>query len=302
MAIVTIKQLLETGVHFGHQTSDWDPDMDPYIFTSRNRIHIINLEKTVEKMSEAYNFVRNRVAEGEDVLFVCTKRQGSEIIKEQAERCGMFYVNYRWWGGMLTNFSTISKSVERLKDLERLEEEGQMEKLSKKEQSRLTKERYRLNRGLCGIKEMQRTPGVIFIVDIELEEIAVKEARKLNIPIVGLVDTNCSPKEIDYVVPGNDDALRSINLVTSAIADAALEGIELRKDSVSVEKELEKKEPGEEESREEKIPESEKEKEKSIKKEIKGEEEINERIGTDSKVEADDRIRDNGLQGGVEEK
>ncbi len=237
MTIVTMKQLLETGVHFGHQTSDWNPKMDPYIFTSRNRIHIINLEKTVEKVREAYNFIRDRVAEGEDVLFVCTKRQGNDIVAEEARRCGMYYVNYRWWGGMLTNFETISRSIDRLKDLEMLQESGEMEKLSKKEQSRLMKEKYRLDRGLRGIKDMDGIPGVVFMVDIDLEEIAVSEARKLGIPIVALVDTNCDPDGIDYVIPGNDDAVRSIKLIASAMSDAVLEGKNLRAQGGTPEKE-----------------------------------------------------------------
>ncbi|MFW6129529.1 MAG: 30S ribosomal protein S2, partial [Atribacterota bacterium] len=208
MTIVNMKQLLETGVHFGHQTSDWDPRMSPYIFTSRNNIHIIDLEKTVEKMKEAYNFVRDTVAEGKDVLFVCTKRQGSDIIVEEANRCGMHYVSYRWWGGMLTNFSTISKSIDRLKEFEKMQEDGLFETLSKKEQSRLSKEKFRLERGLNGIKGMNSLPGIVFLIDIELEKIAVLEAKKLNIPIVALVDTNCNPQYIDYVIPGNDDAIR----------------------------------------------------------------------------------------------
>ncbi len=229
MSIVTLKQLLEAGVHFGHRTRDWHPEMEPYIFTDRNNIHIIDLEKTVENIKEVYSFIRDSVAEGSDVLFVCTKRQGGEVITEEAKRCGMFYVNYRWWGGMLTNFSTISKSIERLKELEQMKEDGVFENLSKKEQSRLSKEMFRLERGLTGIKEMQRLPDIVYVVDVDLEEIAVAEANKLGIPVVALVDTSCSPRGIDYVIPGNDDAIRSIKLITSVIADAAEEGMSLRK-------------------------------------------------------------------------
>jgi small subunit ribosomal protein S2 len=240
MSIVTIKQLLETGVHFGHQTSDWNPRMDKYIFTSRNKIHIIDLEKTIDKVREAYNFVRDRVAEGEDVLFVCTKRQGSDIVAEEASRCGMYYVSYRWWGGMLTNFKTIRNSIDHLLELEEMEQSGVLDRLSKKEKSRLMKEKMRLDRGLCGIKDMQRHPGVMFVVDLDLEDIAVAEARKLKIPIVALVDTNCDPEVVDYVIPGNDDAIRSIKLITSVIADAVEEGMNLRGQNIETDAETEK--------------------------------------------------------------
>ena len=272
MSIVTVKQLLETGVHFGHQTSNWDPKMDPYIFTSRNKVHIIDLEKTEEKIKEAYNFVRDTVAEGKDVLFVCTKRQGNDIITEEAKRCNMYYISYRWWGGMLTNFATISKSIERLKELEQMQEDGILDSLSKKEQSRLMKERYRLERALVGIKDMKDLPGVLYVVDTNLEEIAVAEARKLNIPIVALVDTNCNPEMIDYVIPGNDDALRSIKLVTSLISDAVLEGLNMRVDSGT-----------------------------SVSPAKKGKENESESDRTDTEVEGDNRSGDNGLQGGAQE-
>ncbi len=228
MAIVSMKQLLEAGVHFGHQTRDWNPAMEPYIFTDRNRIHILNLEKTVDELKAAYNYVRGTVADGGDVLFVCTKKQGNDIVQEIAEECGMYYVNYRWWGGMLTNFETISKSVKRLKKLDRLEESGEMGRRSKKEQSRMKKEKSRLERGLSGIKDMNRLPSIMFVVDIDLEEIAIAEASKLDIPIVALVDTNCNPKAIDYVIPGNDDAIRSIQLISEIVGDAVQEGKNMR--------------------------------------------------------------------------
>lgn len=263
MAIVTMKQLLESGVHFGHQTRDWNPRMEPYIYTSRNKIHIINLEKTVDLVRDAYNFVRDKVAEGGEVLFVCTKKQGSDIIQEEAERCGMHYVKYRWWGGMLTNFETISKSIERLKELERQEESGLIATLSKKEKSRLMKERSRLERGLSGIKEMNRPPDVMVVIDADLEEIAIAEARKLKIPVVALLDTNCNPEDIDYIIPGNDDAIRSIKLIGSIIADAVLEGKNLKS---SAKKEAEKAQPAEEEDKSEKAGENKKEKKKPAKK------------------------------------
>jgi small subunit ribosomal protein S2 len=268
MSIVTLKQLLETGVHFGHQTSAWNPRMESYIFTSRNRIHIIDLEKTVEKIKEAYNFIRDRVAEGDDALFVCTKKQGNDAVAEEAKRCGMFYVNYRWWGGMLTNFTTISKSIERFKELERMEQEGEFERLSKKEKARLLKEKFRLHRGLIGIKDMSRLPGVMYVVDIDLEDIAIREAKKLGIPIVALVDTNCNPDGIDYVIPGNDDAVRSIKLISSIISDAVIEGVNMRAQ--------EQPKPGQEKEGEENEPDR-----------------------ADTEAEADDRSGDDGLQEGA---
>ncbi len=239
MSIVTMKQLLESGVHFGHQTRDWDPGMEPYIYTSRNKIHIINLEKTVDLIKDAYSFVRDTVAEGGEVLFVCTKKQGSEIIEGEAERCGMHYVKYRWWGGMLTNFVTISKSIGRLKKLEQREESGLIATLSKKEKSRLMKEKSRLERGLSGIKDLNRLPDIMFVVDVDLEEIAVAEAKKLGIPVVALLDTNCNPEDVDYVIPGNDDAIRSIKLIGTIIADAVEEGKNLKS---AIKKEVQKPE------------------------------------------------------------
>lgn len=224
MAVISMKQLLEAGVHFGHQTRRWNPKMAPYIFTDRNGIYIIDLQKTVQKVEEAYNFVRETVANGGTVMFVGTKKQAQEAVKEEAERCGMFYVNQRWLGGMLTNFQTIRRRVERLKELERMEEEGIMANLPKKEVAGLLHEKEKLQKFLGGIKEMKRLPDVLFVIDPRKERIAVAEARKLNIPIVAIVDTNCDPDEVDYVIPGNDDAIRAVKLLTSKMAEACLEG------------------------------------------------------------------------------
>lgn len=228
MAIVTMKQLLEAGVHFGHQTKRWNPKMAQYIFGARNNIHIIDLQKTLAKIKEAYRFVRNIVANNQTVLFVGTKRQAQEIIKEEAERCGMFYVNQRWWGGMLTNFSTIRQSVERLKKLEQLQQESKSTTFTKKELAKIEKEKLKLVKGLSGIRDMEALPGAIFVIDLPQEAIAVSEAIKLEIPIVALVDTNCDPESITYVIPGNDDAIRSIKLITHLVAEAVVEGKELR--------------------------------------------------------------------------
>ncbi|HUW22459.1 MAG TPA: 30S ribosomal protein S2 [bacterium] len=228
MAIVTMKQLLEAGVHFGHQTKRWNPKMAQYIFGARNNIHIIDLQKTLAKIKEAYRFVRNIVANNQTVLFVGTKRQAQEIIKEEAERCGMFYVNQRWWGGMLTNFSTIRQSVERLKKLEQLQQESKSTTLTKKELAKIEKEKLKLVKGLSGIRDMEDLPAAIFVIDIPQEAIAVSEAIKLEIPVVALVDTNCDPERITYVIPGNDDAIRSIKLITHLVAEAVVEGKELR--------------------------------------------------------------------------
>jgi small subunit ribosomal protein S2 len=218
-----MKQLLEAGVHFGHQTRRWNPKMAPYIFTERNGIYIIDLQKTVKKIEEACNFIKEVVGEGKSVLFVGTKKQAQDSVREEAERCGMFYVNVRWLGGMLTNFQTIRQRVERLRELEKMEESGHMELLPKKEVIKLKGEKEKLERFLKGIKDMDELPGALFIVDTRKEQIAVREARKLGIPIVGIVDTNCDPDEIDYVIPGNDDAIRAVRLLTSKIADAVLE-------------------------------------------------------------------------------
>lgn len=224
MAIISMKQLLEAGVHFGHQTRRWNPKMAPYIFTDRNGIYIIDLQKTVRKIEEAYNFVRNLAAEGGTILFVGTKKQAQESVKEEAERCGMFYVNQRWLGGMLTNFQTIRRRIERLHELERMETDGTLAVLPKKEVAELMHEKERLQKFLGGIKNMRKLPDALFVIDPRKERIAVAEARKLKIPIVAIVDTNCDPDEIDYVIPGNDDAIRAVRLLTSKIADAVLEG------------------------------------------------------------------------------
>ncbi|WP_143415838.1 30S ribosomal protein S2 [Geobacillus sp. E263] len=224
MSVISMKQLLEAGVHFGHQTRRWNPKMKKYIFTERNGIYIIDLQKTVKKMEEAYNFVKELVANGGKILFVGTKKQAQESVKEEAERCGMFYVNQRWLGGTLTNFATIQKRIKRLKEIEKMAEDGIFDVLPKKEVIRLKKEQERLEKFLGGIKEMKELPDALFVIDPRKERIAVAEARKLNIPIIGIVDTNCDPDEIDYVIPANDDAIRAVKLLTSKIADAVLEG------------------------------------------------------------------------------
>jgi len=224
VAVVSMKQLLEAGVHFGHQTRRWNPKMAPYIFTERNGIYILDLQKTVKLLEQAYNFIREVAAEGKSVLFVGTKKQAQESIESEAKRCGMFYVNHRWLGGMLTNFATISQRIRRLKELEEMENNGMFDVLPKKEVMKLRAEKEKLEKNLGGIKEMRELPGAVFIVDPKKEHIAVREARILGIPIVAIVDTNCDPDEVDYVIPGNDDAIRAIKLITSKIADAVLEG------------------------------------------------------------------------------
>ncbi|HKM38968.1 MAG TPA: 30S ribosomal protein S2 [bacterium] len=224
MAIVTMKQLLEAGVHFGHQTRRWNPKMAEYIFTERNGIYIIDLQKTVRKIEEAYDFIRDLAAQGGSVLFVGTKKQAQDSIQEEAERCGMFYVNLRWLGGMLTNWQTIKKRIQHLEELEKMEEEDMFSVLPKKEVMQLQAEKERLNRFLGGIKDMPGLPQAVYIVDPRKERIAVAEARKLGIPIVAIVDTNCDPDEIDYIIPGNDDAIRAVKLLTAKMADAVLEG------------------------------------------------------------------------------
>ena len=221
MAVISMKQLLEAGVHFGHQTRRWNPKMAPYIFTERNGIYIIDLQKTVKKVDEAYDFLRSVAEEGKSILFVGTKKQAQEAVKEEALKSGMFYVNERWLGGMMTNFATIRKSM---KELEAMEEDGTFEVLSKKEVLSLKREQEKLEKSLGGIKDMEELPGALFIVDPRKERIAVAEAKKLNIPIVAIVDTNCDPDEIDYVIPGNDDAIRAVKLLTSRMADAVIEG------------------------------------------------------------------------------
>ena len=224
MAVVSMKQLLESGVHFGHQTRRWNPKMRPFIFTERNGIYIIDLQKTVRLMDTAYNFVKDAVLQGETILFVGTKKQAQESIQDEALRCEMPFVNQRWLGGMLTNFSTIRKRIDRLNELEKMEEEGSFDLLPKKEVIKLNHEKEKLVKFLGGIRYMKNTPSVIFIVDPRKEKIAVAEARKLEIPIVAIVDTNCDPDEIDYVIPGNDDAIRAVRLITSKMAEAVLEG------------------------------------------------------------------------------
>jgi small subunit ribosomal protein S2 len=224
MAIISMKQLLEAGVHFGHQTRRWNPKMSRYIFTERNGIYIIDLQKTVKKVEEAYNFVRELASEGKTVLFVGTKKQAQDSVKEEAERVGQFFVNQRWLGGTLTNFSTIQKRIDRLTKLKTMEEDGTFDVLPKKEVIVLKKEMDRLEKFLGGISGMKSLPGALFIIDPRKERIAVAEARKLGIPIVAIVDTNCDPDEIDYVIPGNDDAIRAVKLLTAKIADAIMEG------------------------------------------------------------------------------
>ena len=223
MAVISMKQLLEAGVHFGHQTRRWNPKMAPYIFTERNGIYIIDLQKTVKKVDEAYNFLRDVAESGETILFVGTKKQAQEAVKDEAIRSDMYYVNERWLGGMLTNFQTIQKRIKRLKELEKMEEDGVFEVLSKKEVLTLRHEMERLQKFLGGIKNMTKLPGALFIIDPRKERIAVAEAKKLGIPIVAIVDTNCDPDEIDYVIPGNDDAIRAVKLLTAKMADAIIE-------------------------------------------------------------------------------
>ena len=223
MAVVSMKQLLEAGVHFGHQTRRWNPKMAQYIYTERNGIYIIDLQKTVKKLNEAYAFARDIAAEGKDILFVGTKKQAQDSIKEEAERCSMPYVNARWLGGMLTNFTTIRRRIARLSQLRKMEEDGTFDLLPKKEVIKLRLEIEKLEKFLGGIKDMNRLPGALFIVDPRKERIAVQEAKKLGIPIIAIVDTNCDPDEIDAVIPGNDDAIRAVKLISSTIASAVLE-------------------------------------------------------------------------------
>ncbi|MBR6504755.1 MAG: 30S ribosomal protein S2 [Clostridia bacterium] len=224
MAVVAMKQLLEAGVHFGHQTRRWDPKMAEYIFQARNGIHIIDLQKTSKKLDEAYAFIKEQVEEGKTVLFVGTKKQAQECMKEAAIKCGMYYVDQRWLGGMLTNFDTIKTRIARLKSLEEMEANGTFDVLPKKEVIQLKKEMEKLENNLGGIKEMETIPGVLFIVDPKKERIAILEAKKLGIPVVGLVDTNCSPEDVDYPIPGNDDAIRAVKLIADSMANAVVEG------------------------------------------------------------------------------
>nr|WP_092068270.1 30S ribosomal protein S2 [Dendrosporobacter quercicolus]NSL47030.1 30S ribosomal protein S2 [Dendrosporobacter quercicolus DSM 1736]SDL73276.1 small subunit ribosomal protein S2 [Dendrosporobacter quercicolus] len=224
MSVISMKQLLEAGVHFGHQTRRWNPKMATYIFTERNGIYIIDLQKTVKKVEDAYNFVREIAAQGQSILFVGTKKQAQDAVKEEAVRSDMYFVNERWLGGMLTNFQTIQKRINRLRELEKMEENGLFDVLPKKEVLALRHEMDRLQKFLGGIKNMNKLPGALFIIDPRKERIAVAEARKLGIPIVAIVDTNCDPDEVDYIIPGNDDAIRAVKLLTAKMADAVMEG------------------------------------------------------------------------------
>jgi small subunit ribosomal protein S2 len=280
MSVVTMKQLLEAGVHFGHQTRRWNPKMKEYIFTERNGIYIIDLQKTVRLMEVVYNFVKKITMQGEKILFVGTKKQAQESIEVEAVRCGMPYVNQRWLGGMLTNFNTIRKRINRLVELENMEEEGRFEVLPKKEVIRLNHEKEKLIKFLGGIRDMQELPGAVFIVDPRKERIAVAEARKLEIPIVSIVDTNCDPDEIDYIIPGNDDAIRAVKLITSKIAEAVLEG----KEGLQAAQE----EAAEEEKQDEPIP--------------AGEHDVFSEKETDAeykevKIDEDKKIKDSGAEG-----
>ena len=244
MAVVAMKQLLEAGVHFGHQTRRWDPKMAEYIFQARNGIHIIDLQKTSKKLDEAYAFIKEQAEEGKDILFVGTKKQAQECVKDAALRCNMFYVDQRWLGGMLTNFDTIRNRVERLKKLETMQADGTFDMLPKKEVIVLKKEMEKLEKNLGGIKEMTRLPGALFIVDPKKERIAILEARKLHIPVVGLVDTNCNPEDVDYAIPGNDDAIRAVKLIADVMANAVIEGRqgEVVQDTTMVEETAEQQE------------------------------------------------------------
>ncbi len=224
MAVISMKQLLEAGVHFGHQTRRWNPKMAQYIFTERNGIYIIDLQKTVKKLEEAYFFVRDVAAAGDSVLFVGTKKQAQEAVKEEAGRCGQFYVNARWLGGMLTNFKTMRRRIDRLNQLKKMEEDGTFNLLPKKEVVKLKLEIEKLEKYLGGVKEMKKLPGALFVIDPRKEKNAIAEARKLGVPIVAIVDTNCDPDEVDYVIPGNDDAIRAIKLISQTMANAVLEG------------------------------------------------------------------------------
>jgi len=224
MSVISMKQLLEAGVHFGHQTRRWNPKMAKYIFTERNGIYIIDLQKTVKKIDEAYDFIKSIAEEGKDVLFVGTKKQAQEAIKEEAERCGMYFVNERWLGGMLTNHKTIKTRINKLRELEKMEQNGTFDVLPKKEVIKLRAEKEKLEKFLGGIKDMPELPGAIFVVDPRKESIAIQEAHRLGIPVVGIVDTNCDPEQLDYPVPGNDDAIRAVKLITGAMATAVIEG------------------------------------------------------------------------------
>jgi len=229
LPIVTMRELLEAGVHFGHQAKRWNPKMKKYIYSSRNDIHVIDLHKTIPLIDEAYKFIKDVAAANGTVLFVGTKKQAQEAVEEEAKRCGMFYVNQRWLGGTLTNFKTLKRNIARLKEIEKMKEEGIFEKLPKKEVLNIEREYRKLVRGLGGVRDMAALPGVVFVVDSKKEIIAIKEARKLGIPVVGIVDTNCDPNDVDHPIPGNDDAIRSIKLISKIVADAVIEGREIAK-------------------------------------------------------------------------
>lgn len=237
-AVINMKELLEAGVHFGHQTRRWNPKMKPYIFGARNGIHIIDLQKTVRLFKIAYEFIVRTVSEGYPVLFVGTKKQGHDSIVEESERCGMFFIVNRWLGGTLTNFQTIKKSIKRMKDIERMKEDGSITRYTKKEILKMEKELFKLEKNLGGIKDMDELPGAIFVVDPRREKIAVKEGRKLGIPVIAIADSNCDPDEIDFILPGNDDAIRAIRLFCSKIADACIEGHNLAEERLRAESEL----------------------------------------------------------------
>ena len=251
MSVVAMKQLLEAGVHFGHQTRRWNPKMAEYIFQARNGIHIIDLQKSSKKLDEAYDFLKNQAEEGKTVLFVGTKKQAQECAKEAAEKCGMYYVNQRWLGGTLTNFKTIRNRIKRLTDIEKMQEDGTFEVLPKKEVILLKKEMEKLEKNLGGIKEMTEIPGVMFVVDLNKEKIAILEARKLGIPVIGLVDTNCNPEDVDYAIPGNDDAIRAVKLIMDVMANAVIEG----RQGESMEQEVDEQEQMAEDAKPESIEE-----------------------------------------------
>jgi len=237
MSSISMKELLEAGVHFGHQTKRWNPKMKPYIFGARNGIYIIDLQKTVRYFKSAYNFVKESVQDGSTVLFVGTKKQAQDSVAEEASRCGMYYVNQRWLGGMLTNFSTVKQSIDRLKRIDAMFEDGTVEAYTKKEALKMDKERAKLQKTLGGIKGMGKLPSLLFVIDPKNEEIAVQEANKLGIPVVAIVDTNCDPDPIDHVIPGNDDAIRAIRLLSSKIADAVLDGVQARNNALQADTE-----------------------------------------------------------------
>jgi small subunit ribosomal protein S2 len=240
MTVINMKQLLEAGVHFGHQTRRWNPKMKPYIFGARNGIHIIDLQKTVRLFQTAYDFIVRTVSDGYSVLFVGTKKQGHDSIVEESERCGMFHVVNRWLGGTLTNFQTIRKGVARLKEIEKMKEDGSIHRYTKKEILKMEKELFKLEKNLGGIKDMDELPGALFVVDPKRERIAVREARTLGIPVVAIADSNCDPDEVDFIIPGNDDAIRAIRLICSKIADACIEGHNLAEERLKAEAELRK--------------------------------------------------------------